>query len=179
MNAVTVLGAFPKPVAPALTSLDLEVVPIDLLTEWRRCGMVADFMAEYMVHAFERRDVARSILSTVTNELVENAAKFSAEKRAVAHVSIRHHGDVVHAEVRNEADEAHVQHLRELLADLARSGAIAVFQRRLEGRRGLGLAMLAKDYGATVGATIEPNGAEGRNTICLRVSLSALEVEQR
>ncbi len=179
MSALVVLGAFPEPRSPPLSAIELEVVPIDLVTEWRRCGMVADFMADYMVHAFERRDAARSILSTVANELVENAAKFSADKRAAAHISIRHHGEVVHAEVRNEATDKHVQDLRELLADLARDDATAVFRRRMDDRRGLGLALLARDYGATVGATVLPAGTGGKITVCLRVALSAAEVEQR
>ncbi len=48
-----------------------------------------------------------------------------------------------------------------------------------EDRRGLGLAMLARDYRATVGATVAPSGEGGKNAVCLRVALSAAEVEQR
>ena len=179
MSTVTVLGAFPEPPEPPLSAIEMEVVPLDLVTEWRRCGMIADFMADYMVHGFERRDAARSILSTVMNELVENAAKFSADTRAPARASIRHHGEVVHLEIRNAATESHVQHLRGLLADLAGGDASAVWRTRLEDRRGLGLAMLARDYGATVGATTIPAGDGGNITVCLRVALSAAEVEQR
>lgn len=179
MSDLVVLGEFPEPPSPPLSAIELEVVPLDLVTEWRRCGMVADFMADYMVHAFEGRDAARSILSTVANELVENAAKFSADKRAAARVAIRHHGEVVHAEVRNLATGKHVEDLRAVLADLARDDATAVFRRRLEDRRGLGLALLARDYRATVGATVSSDGAGGKITVCLRVALSAAEVEQR
>ncbi len=179
MSTLTVLGAFHEAPARPLSAIEMEVVPIDLVTEWRRCGMIADFMADYMVHGFERRETARSVLSTVMNELVENAAKFSADTRAPARASIRHHGELVHLEVRNEATEKHVQTLRELLPVLAHGDATAVFRQRLEGRRGLGLALLARDYGATVGATVEPSGAGGKVTVCLRVALSAAEVEQR
>lgn len=179
MSATSILGSFPEASSPPLSAIEMKVVPIDLVTEWRRCGMIADFMADYMVHGFERRDTARSVLSTVVNELVENAAKFSADKRAVAHVSLRHHGESVHAEIRNEAGEAHVRDLRELLEELARDDAGAVFERRLHARRGLGLALLARDYRATVGATVV-SGVEGGSTaVCLRVALSAAEVEQR
>lgn len=179
MSTVTVLGAFPEPHEPPLSAIEMEVVPIDLVTEWRRCGMIADFMADYMVHGFERRDTARSVLSTVMNELVENAAKFSADARAPAHASIRHHGEVVHLEVRNAATASHVQHLRGLLAELAGGDATTVWQTRIGDRRGLGLAMLARDYGATVGATAASTGEGGNVTVCLRVALSAAEVEQR
>jgi hypothetical protein len=174
-----VLGAFPEPPSRPLSALELEITPIDLLTEWRRCGMIADFMADYMARHFEPRETARSVLSTVLNELVENAAKFSADKRAAAHVSIRHHGEVVHAEIRNETTDDRVDELREVLSALVRDGATAVFRRRMEDRRGLGLALLARDYGTTLGATVEAVGAEGKIEVCLRVALSAAEVEQR
>jgi hypothetical protein len=179
MNASIVLGAFPDAPSPPLSAIEMEVFPIDLVTEWRRCGMIADFMADYMVHGFERRATARSVLSTVMNELIENAAKFSADKRAAAHVSIRHHGEFVHAEVRNEASEEHVENLREVLARLAGEDAAAVFGRRLRDRGGLGLALLARDYGATVGATVLPANGSGKRTVCLRAAVSAAEVEQR
>ncbi len=180
MSSASILGAFPEPRSPPLSAIELDVVPIDLVAEWRRCGLIADFLADYMVYGFERREEARSVLSTVANELVENAAKFSADKRAAARVSIRHHGEVVHAEVRNETADEHVQNLREVLTELAHDGATAVFQRRMtEDRRGLGLALLAKDYGATVGATVAPAGTGGKTEVCLRVALSAAEVEQR
>ncbi len=180
MSTVTVLGAFPEPPEPPLSAIEMEVQPLDLVTEWRRCGMIADFMAEYIVHGFELRETARSVLSTVMNELVENAAKFSADSRTPARASIRHHGQVVHLEIRNAATEAHVQRLGGLLAELAGGDANAVWRTRLEDRRGLGLAMLARDYGAIVGATTVVPEEGGRNlTVCLRVALSAAEVEQR
>ncbi len=179
MTTNIVLGAFPEPPSQPLSAIEMEVIPIDLVTEWRRCGMIADFMAGYMVYGFEQRETARSVLSTVANELVENAAKFSSSKQAAAHVAIRHYGNVVHAEVRNEATDKHVEDLRAVLADLARDDATAVFRRRLEDRRGLGLALLARDYRATVGATVSSGGAGGKITVCLRVALSAAEVEQR
>ena len=179
MSAVAVLGAFPEPPESPLSAVEMEILPLDLVTEWRRCGMIADFMADYMVHAFEKRAVARSILSTVMNELVENAAKFSADSRTPARASIRHHGDFVHLETRNVAVEAHVERLRTLLRDLARGDPVAVWRARIEGRLGLGIAMLARDYGATIGATTTRAGDGGSYTVCLRVSVSAAEVEQR
>jgi hypothetical protein len=174
-----ILGAFPEASSPPLSALEMELVPLDLVTEWHRCGKIADFMADYLVYGFERRDVARSVLSTVLNELVENAAKFSADKRAVAHVAVRQYSGAVHAEVRNEAAPEDVDQLRAVLSDVSRGDATVAFRRRIEGRSGLGLALLAKDYGATVGAKVAAPAAAGRIPVCLRVSLSAAEVEQR
>ncbi|HEX9240849.1 MAG TPA: ATP-binding protein, partial [Anaeromyxobacter sp.] len=153
--------------------------PIDLVTEWRRCGIISDFAAAYLEWAFARRSTARSVVSTVVNELVENAAKFSVDNRVHTDVTIRHYGEILHAEVRNEAAEGHVARLTEVLEDLARDGAEAVFRRRIEGRSGLGLALIARDYNATVGARVTPGCTPGGKTVCLRVALSVQEVEQR
>lgn len=179
MTSDLVLGTFADPPGKPLVTVGLEVVPIDLVTEWQRCGAVADFAATYMAYAFERRVTAHSVVSTVVNELVENATKFSVDKRVATHVTILHFGEVVHAEVRNEASDAHVARLREVLEALACDGAEEVFRRRMTDRSGLGLALIARDYDATVGARITRGCTEGRNEVCLRVTLSALEVEQR
>jgi hypothetical protein len=159
-------------------TIRVEVVPIDLVTEWRRCGIVSDFAAAYLEWAFTRRSAARSVLSTVVNELVENAAKFSVDNRVHTDVTIRFYGELLHAEVHNHASEEHVARLAEVLDDLARSTPEDVFRRRLEGRVGLGLALIARDYRATVGAQVGPGRTPGERTVCLRVALNAREVEQ-
>ncbi len=179
MSGETLLGRFPEPPGPALVTIRVEVVPIDLVTEWRRCGILADFAAGYLEWAFSRRSAARSVVSTVVNELVENAAKFSVDNRVSTHVTIRHYGEEVHAEVQNEAAEEHVRRLADVLGALGRDGAEAVFRRCLEGRLGLGLALIARDYHAVVGARVSAGRTPGGQEVCLRVSMSAQEVEQR
>ncbi len=179
MSETTVFGTFwEAPARSPLCAIATEIVPVDLLTQWRRCGMISDWYAEYLSYAFERRDIARSILSTVVNELVENVAKFSADKLAPARVALEHHGTILLVEARNVADSVHVEMLGAELAELAAGNAAEVFAHRLAERLGLGLALLAKDYGATVGAAVAPVGAGGKIAVCLRVALSAAEVER-
>ena len=179
MTSDSILGRFPEPPGPALVTISVEVVPIDLVTEWRRCGILADFAAGYLEWAFSRRTAARSVVSTVVNELVENAAKFSADNRVHTHVTLHHYGEVVHAEVRNAASGEHVRRLAEILGALGREPPDAVFRRCVEGRLGLGLALIARDYHASVGARLAPGRTAGESEVCLRVALSAQEVEQR
>ncbi len=179
MSDVKVLGTFwEAPARPPLCAVSLDLVPVDLLTQWRRCGMISDCFAEYLSYAFEHRDVARSILSTVVNELVENVAKFSADKLAPARLTLEHHGATLLVESRSVSDPVHVGRLEEELAELAAGDAAAVFARLLADRRGLGLALVASDYRAALGATVTPAGA-GLSTVCLRAALPASEVEQR
>ncbi len=166
------------PARPPLCAIATEIVPLDLLTQWRRCGMISDCLADYLSYAFERRDVARSILSTVVNELVENVAKYSADKLVPARVALEHHGTTLLVESRSVASAVHVETLAEELAELAAGDAAAVFARRMGQRLGLGLALVASDYGASLGATVTPSGG-GLSTVLVRAVLPAIEVEQR
>ncbi len=179
MSDTTVHGTFWEvPARSPLCAIAMEIVPLDLVAEWRRCGMISDLFADYLSYAFERREIARSILSTVVNELVENAAKYSADKLARSRIALEHHGTVLLVEVRNVADAGHVEVLGAELAELAAGDAAAVFARRLADRRGLGLALVASDYGATLGATVTPSGA-GLSVVCVRAALPTEQVEQR
>jgi hypothetical protein len=42
-----------------------------MVVQWRRCGVVADYVAEYLALSFEQPSYAQSVLSTVTNERSE------------------------------------------------------------------------------------------------------------
>lgn len=177
MSDPIVLGAWvPAPARPPLCGADLALVPLDLLTQWRRCGMIADFLAGYVAYAFERRETAHSVLSTTVNELVENVAKFSADKREGGGVALRHQGDVVVVEACNLADAAAVARLGENLAELAAGDPGEVFARRVAERRGLGLALIAKDTRARMGATVTAL-AGGLSKVVLRAVIPAEEVE--
>lgn len=179
MSESSHFGATWSPPARApLCEISTELVPVDLLTQWRRCGMISDCLAEYMSYAFDRREVARSILSTVVNELVENVAKYSADKLAPARVSLAHLGEKLLVESTSVASAEHVARLGEELVELAAEEAATVFARRMAQRRGLGLALVANDYGAALGATVTPSGG-GLSTVCVRAFLPSIEVEQR
>jgi hypothetical protein len=171
------LGPSPLPLPAALTSLVLEVPALDMVVQWRRCGVVADYVAEYLALSFEQPSYAQSVLSTVTNELVENAVRFSADKARPIRVEAHHRGEVVELLVSNLAAESHILGLEALFADLARGDLTSVFRERVEARTrgGLGLLILAKDYGAVLGAMLAPE-QEARTQITMQVVLPTKEL---
>ena len=179
MSESTNLGvAWSAPARAPLCEISTEIVPVDLLAQWRRCGMLSDGLAEYLSYAFARREVARSILSTVVNELVENVAKYAADKLAPARISVAHLGEKLLVATTSVASAEHVERLGAELAELAAEDAAAVFARRMAQRLGLGLALVANDYGAAINATVTPSGG-GLSTVCVRAVLPSVEVEQR
>jgi hypothetical protein len=154
--------------------LALEVPALDMVVQWRRCGVIA----EYLALSFEEPAYAKSVLSTVANELVENAVRFSAEKARPIRVEARHRGEVMELLVSNLAPKHHVQGLEALFADLARGDLTSVFQERVEAstRGGLGLLILAKDYGAVLGAMLGPDEEGDRMPVTIQVVLSTREL---
>ena len=55
--------------------IKLFVTAGELTQEWGRCGLTADWIAGYLVLDLEQsfREVAKNLISTVANELLENA----------------------------------------------------------------------------------------------------------
>ncbi len=56
---------------PQLFTFELSVQNRDFLSAWRRCNMVANYVADYTAYQFAQRECAENLISTVTNELLE------------------------------------------------------------------------------------------------------------
>ncbi len=178
-----IVGFFADPSAdhPPLTSLDLGFPALDLVVQWHRCGMTADYFADYLACSFEHKETARTVLSTIANELLENAAKFSGDKKRWVRIVARHFGSVVEFATESDAEQRHLVGLEGLLGELAHESAEVLFARRVEARarNGLGLLILAKDYRAKLGARLMPPDAEGLVHVTLHASFPVEEIEQR
>lgn len=168
-----------------ITDMRIELVPLDLIVQWHRCSMMSEFLAEYMALHFVERDAARQALSTGLNELIENIAKFSADKRQRATLSIAHHGDHLRITTANEAEGQRARALAERLDRIAVSDAEELFLEQIEhtatndrAASGLGLITIRKDYGALMGAEIQPvDGVQDRFTVVFSVDLDVRLVE--
>jgi hypothetical protein len=177
-------GVFEEGTAPPLTSPSIVMPAMDFVVQWNRCGITADYLADYLSYAFERRDVARSVITTAANELLENAAKFSSDKKAPVRIAARLRGNFLDLEVENVADADHVDTLTTVLEALSRGEAASLFASRIESaeRGGLGLIILVRDYDAQLGARIvSVNGGSLDTTysVTVRASIAADEVEQQ
>ena len=173
-----ILGAAPRSWPAPLTAIEVKVQALDMVVEWRRCGIVADYIADYLALSCEQSAYARSVISTVANELMENAVHFSAEKSRPIHVQASHRGDVVELAASNVAEARHIAGLERLFADLSRGDLVAVFRERVEAasRGGLGLLGVVKDYAAELGAVLASNETEGLVDVRVHVLLPAKEL---
>ena len=169
----------------ALSGVSIELPALAIVAHWKRCGLTADWLAAFMAYDFERRASATSVLSTVVNELLENAVKFCAEKTAPVALSFRHYGSTVRIEVRNTVDSGRADALRAHFDRLESEDTDALFASLVanaseKGSPGLGLLILRRDYGASIGVRAETeNGGTDARVVTVQVQLDVEEVEQR
>jgi hypothetical protein len=159
--------------------LEMSVNSIDLKTRWQRCGLLSDLVAGYISSAypdegFGYQSPVFNSISTVFQELIENAAKFSRHREAVIRIRIKHYDRILKLEVQNDATTAYGQkfeaHIKNLLMspDLdALQVHILESQVEANGQSGLGLLMLLKDYPVKLGVMFVRAGAE-RDIVTVR-----------
>src|SRR5687768_4810932 len=119
---------------PRLSAVDLELRALEIVVHWRRCGLTADWLAGYFAYDFEidARAAALSVLSTVANELLENAVKFCSDKQRPVRIAIQNHGEFLRFETRNRARAAHVSALRSALEALSGNALEELFAERVQ-----------------------------------------------
>jgi hypothetical protein len=145
-----------------MTGIDLHLRADELLAYWSRCGLTADWIANYLASELDPkgRATARSVLSTVINELLENAVKFSVDPQGSIRIAARREGNSVRIETWNRASAGRVHLLESTLEALARSSADVLFSQRIAqggapGAPGVGIIIIRRDHGARIQTHVE------------------------
>jgi len=148
--------------------LRVTLQPIDLMTYWKRCGLIADFGAQFYAYAYgKNNDIIQNTISTVLNELVENAAKFSKQRDSYVEIVMKHYINLVSIEVVNEATPRISESFRGYVRQLVESDHEDLYFKKLEEKAeddtssGLGLLMILKDYPCRFGAKFEEKNDNG------------------
>ena len=147
------------------------VFPMEFISHWRRCGMVADFLANYQSFNFSNRKKAMTTLSTIINELLENAVKFSSDQNKEVRLSLRHNNNKIVIETINISDRKAASNLELFIQKLNNENVEKLFFDQIEFTAtnatdisGLGLLTLIKDYNAQLGISIKPK-AENNDSL--------------
>jgi hypothetical protein len=164
-----------------LSELTLSFVPLSLVTEWTRCSETADYVARFFSHDFTDREVAGNVLSTVVNELVENVAKFSSDKARNAKLTVREYDDRLTIATSNVISVEQVKAFGETVRRLTDGDPESMFAEQIAhppetGSAGIGLIMLRKDYGATIGARMTGIDAGQAAIVDVEVTIENREV---
>lgn len=185
MSQVQLVGEWQSRIDDSITELKMRFVPLDLVAHWKRCGMVADFLAHFLAYNFEETSEATNIVSTVLNEVLENAVKFSCDKHTKISLTLRHTGDFLEIETTNVSTMNDAQSLVQKLTRINNEDIEDLFVQQLEytaatdsSASGLGLISLKKDYNASLGAKLITLD-NGKCEIVFRLLMATDEIEQR
>lgn len=143
----------------------LVVTPVDLMTFWGRCGLIADFIGSFYSYVDKSFGDHGNFMSTIMNELIENAAKFSLRQSGYVSVEVRAKlfNEVLMVSMSNTADETKVGPFRGVLTRIFNSGMTMedLYFQQIgakdieDNASGIGLIMIMKDYPVKVGVGIE------------------------
>jgi hypothetical protein len=143
---------------PAEGDITIRLKPIDLITYWKRCGTLANFMAAFYAYTLETPMELENSISTVFNELIENATKYSVKKEAEVSIKMMLYDTVLKMQIENITTEHHFKkfqaHFRKLIEanDLEEAYFEALIKKADEKYdSGIGLLLIMKDYPIKMG----------------------------
>ena len=133
--------------------------PIDLISYWKRCGIVSDFYTQFCSESIEKvkDEYVSNYLSTIFNELIENAAKFSVWKDTDVIIELKSYFRLIKFTITNCIDQrgfdVFSDKLNRFFYRLGNNETIEdIYFNYLEGKdandntSGLGYFMMMKDY---------------------------------
>lgn len=166
---------------PADGQLKLLFQPIDMTTYWRRCGLTANFVAGFYSYCYEASDAKANSLSTIINELLENASKFSKAREGRINVELKHYGNLLKIDVLNVASKTLRESFEAFVHKLMSEDVEELYFNTLETKEdgdtksGLGLLMMLKDYPVRFGYSFKEIDAD-THEITVRAIINVEEI---
>ncbi|MBT5856361.1 hypothetical protein HOH87_07010 [bacterium] len=167
-----------------LSHIDFKFNPIDFIAHWQRCGATANYLAEFQAYNFDNRKKVTNIMSTVLNELIENAVKFSADAHQEASISIYNYGETLTLQCVNTTQLKQANKFEAFIKTLMETEVEELFLQQIMSAAeddhtasGLGLITLKKDFNAKIGAKIVPDTERRLYTIYIKVVLDVNTLE--
>jgi len=139
-------------------------IPVEHLTSWKKCSLIANFFGNYQAESYkDNKKQIISTISTISNELIENAIKFSEKDYSEISISIKKHESSILIQVSNIANDTNTERLKNTLSKIYNKN-ISAFQIEKINRNAIdntsfseiGLINIAKDFSDKVGAKITP-----------------------
>lgn len=139
-------------------------VPVNHLKHWQQCSIVANFFAKYQSESSkENKERIISIVSTLTNELLENAIKFTDPAHKSIEISLKQYSKFIIIETLNIANNTHTKNLKNTLNKIQTEEIESLFIKKItenhennKDNSQIGLISIIKDYTQHIGAKIAP-----------------------
>jgi hypothetical protein len=126
-------------------------LPLDIFDDWERGGKMANFIAEYFRPEFGEEE-SLDLISTVSNELIENAVKFSKNNSTPVELTIRKRGGALLIRAENSIPRHRRESFLATCKELFESDLEELYLRRIEESfddpesSQIGLILMKKDY---------------------------------
>ena len=153
--------------------MEIDLTAADFLTEWKRCNMVANYLADYSAYEYKNREQAENLFSTIINELLEAIARL-AETTSVIHFKLQPEDEQLSILVDHECQAPLVPHYADFVQNIGQDSGNALYLELLVNDdlpapafNQLGLAMIVHDFGGRI--NLEQRG--DTPFLCTRVSI--------
>lgn len=160
---------------PAEGDMYVRVKPIDIITYWKRCGIMADFAAAFYAFTQESPVELENIISTIVNELIENATKYSVKRDGEVKIHMKLYDTVLKIETENYTPKLHFQKLWNHLTKLTQTKDLEeLYIKTLADKppgatdSGIGLLLLLKDYQIKIGAQFQQMEDSGQYKVIIQ-----------
>ena len=152
-------------------SFTLTFLPLDFFDHWNRASLMANFVADYYLHNFPDNG-DHNLISTVLNELIENAVKFSRNNSTDVEMTIRKRGSALLMRIVNCIPDRRVAPFLEICNDLFTHDLDELYVQKLTENAedtyasGIGLILIKKDYSSALSFDfIEDESCEARVSV--------------
>lgn len=134
------------------SQLSISVSAADMAFYWKRCDVLANFISQFYFYSYESKQIDKNTISTVINELVENAAKHSDKENNKITIEIKDLGNQLRIEVKNKITPWMKAIFENKILTLQTNPINDLYFEALEANNrgnanfGIGLLRLLKDY---------------------------------
>lgn len=143
---------------PSESEFTLKLRPMDLRVQWRRCSLTADYISNYCSYQEKLDPDTSNTISIIINELIENAAKFSKDRKGEIFLDLKYYSEILKIEVKNLTDETSKNKLEKSISTLGDRNSDKTYLNKLKkGEKndsGIGLLLLSKDFPVRLGFLI-------------------------
>ena len=136
--------------------MEIDLNANDFTSEWKRCNLVANYLADYTAYEYKHRELAENLFSTIINELLEAIARMAAFK-SVIRFALRPNPGSLSIQVDHECQEPIVAHYTEFVKQVSQGSGKGVYFDLLvidslprPAFNQLGLAMIVHDFGGKI-----------------------------
>ncbi len=142
--------------------LYLSVIPKNILSYWSKASDVANFIADFYHYDFSNKAVHNNI-STVLNELIENAVKFSSIKEHKIDIYSYNNSRELIFQITNSISMESWNKLKKVHEEMESTDLKKLYVKRIhdlstsKSGTGIGLLLLKKDYGIDINFSLEEN----------------------